>query len=146
MVAWMPRVKGNLPGCSRGSVMRFTKFHEHAVGGLRVEEGDPGAASTRAGLLVDEIDVGGFQVSQLLADIVGSEGQVVQTFAAFFDELMDWTVRRGGFEQFDGHVAGFEHGDADFLLGYFLDMREFQAERIDPELLCLVDTLHGDAD
>src|ERR1035441_1387191 len=78
--------------------------------------------------------------------MVGLEGQVMQTFAALFDETLDGAVGRGGFDQLNGGFAHLQYRHTRLLFRHLLDVRDFQAESIDPELLRLVDALHRDAD
>src|ERR1035438_2601351 len=69
----------------------------------------------------------------------------MQSLTAFLDESLDGTIGRGGFEQLNRCLAGFQNRDAHLLLGHFLDTRQLQTERVDPEFLRLVDALHRDA-
>ncbi len=52
---------------------------------------------------------------QGFGEIVDTQSDVVQTGAAFFDELGDRGIGARGFEKFDAGLAGREHGNRDLF-------------------------------
>src|ERR1035441_221428 len=92
----------------------LNQFQEHASGGGGMDEDVSMAAGARAGL-VEQSRPAGLEAGDGGVEVRHAQGDVVQSGAAFFEELRDGRIGRGGFEPFDAGVAGGEHGDVHLL-------------------------------
>ncbi len=110
-----------------------------------MQKGDLRVAGADARLFINEPNVGRFQLLQLPGEVVGFKRQMMQSFAAFFEESLNGTVGRGRFEQFDRGLARLQNCHAHFLLGHLFDPRQPEPEYVDPKPAGLVNALHRNA-
>ena len=105
------------------------EFHEHAVDGAGVNEGDL-ARKTIAGLLINQLDVLGLEVGQRSVDVVNLQTDVMEAFTALFKEARNAGVRRDGLEQLQEAVTNVEQGGFYALVFHNTLLYETHAESV----------------
>ena len=109
-----------------------------------MEERNTFPLGTEPGRLVDEANAGGTAARERTVEIVDGEADVMDSGAAFGDELADGSVRPLGLEQLDEGVTRSESGDPRAVGVVEGDVGEI--EQIAVEGKDLVERTHGDAD
>ncbi len=122
----------------------MNELHEHAVDGVGVNEGDL-AREAIAGLLINQLDVLGLEVSQRSANIINLQTDVMQAFAALLKEARDAGVRHDGLEQLQETVANVEQGGLYALVFHDTLLYEAHAKRVAKDRVGFVDALDDDS-
>src|SRR5438105_4765013 len=94
-----------------------------------MEKGHPAAVCAKDGGLIDQTVALCFQAAEVGIDIVDAKAEVMDSFAAFLDELRHrrfWTDR---FQQFNVRLTGRKKGRANALRRYHFDVIDGKAER-----------------
>lgn len=98
-----------------------------------MNERDQRAARAGSRMLINQPHALSFQLSEFRVDVVDLDAQVMNSGAAFGDELSDRGLVSGRFEQFDAAFADGQHRDSHALIFDDFDFRQFQSERVTPE-------------
>ena len=93
------------------SLCSLLQFDQHAVGALRVQEGDQSPVLRLTRRLVEQFDPLGLEFAQRRLDILDPQADVVDPFAALLDEFRDGARRIHRLDQFDRAPLQGEKGD-----------------------------------
>ena len=110
-----------------------------------MNERDERASGADPRPLVNQAGAAGFQFAEFRVDVVDFDAKVMNSGAALSQKLPDRSFLAGGFEQFDAAFADRQHGDSHALILYYLDLFQFEAERVAPERERAFDRFYGDA-
>jgi hypothetical protein len=110
-----------------------------------MNERDERASGADPRPLVNQAGAAGFQFAEFRIDVVDFDAKVMNSGAALSQKLPDRSFLAGGFEQFDAAFADRQHGDSHALILYYLDLFQFEAERVAPEHERAFDRFYGDA-
>ena len=108
-------------------------------------ERDERASGADSRPLVNQAGAAGFQFVEFRIDVIDFDAKVMNSGAAFGQELPDRGLIAGGFEQFNAAFADRQHGDSHALILNNLDPFQFEAERVAPERERAFDRFYGDA-
>jgi hypothetical protein len=106
------------------------QLQKHAMRAGRMNERDAGIVSALSRYFVDQPHSGSFELRKRRFDIVNPNGDVMQSFAAFRNELPNRRIRPYGFEQLKPALADIEHGNADALIVDLIGARHFQTQHL----------------
>ena len=120
------------------------EFHEHAVDGAGVNEGDL-AREAIAGLLINQLDVLGLEVGQRSVDVVYLQTDVMEAFAALLKEARDAGVRHDGLEQLQEAVANVEQSGFYALVFHHSLLYKAHAERVAKDRAGFFEALDDDS-
>lgn len=123
----------------------LAEFGEHAKGGFRMEKSDQFIAGTFEGDFVDQTCALIFGVGELAEDIVGGEGEVMDSGTVFGEEFSNRTLVGCGFQKLDMDVTSSEKCSADFLGFYFFASFAGETEDIFVVLNRFVERVDGDS-
>jgi len=111
-----------------------------------MDERDQRAARAGSRLFIYQPHIAGFQFGEFRVDVVDLDAQVMNSGAAFGDELSDRSLVSGRFQQFDAAFADGQHRDSHALIFNNFDIGQFQSERVAPETERLVNRTDRDTE
>lgn len=123
----------------------FADFGENSAGAFRVEETDIEAFGTLAGALVNQADALFAKFREGVGGIVNAVSDVMDAFAALFNESGDGALFGSGFQKLDFGLSNHEKGGFNLLVGHLFNGVALQSKHVFVKGNCIFQTLNGDA-
>src|SRR5215831_7341998 len=123
----------------------FHQLQQDSMGRRRMHESDSRVVSPLARRRVDQSYARGLETVQSEFDIVDAHCNMVNAFAAFGHEFIDWGSGRHGLEQFNATFADRKHRDTNTLVVDLIIAGYFQPHRFAVYLHRLSERLYCDS-
>ena len=128
------------------SLHRLAQLHQYTTARLGVKEGHEFVVGSALRLAVEWDETLGFEPLDFSANVGYLEGDVVDAFAALFDELGDGAFGIAGFQQFNFAFADAEKRGGNMLALHVFHLVMGFAEEFSEQFVAVRHAFDGDAD